>query len=88
MNVRVQTSYLAVRPLAEGQRVHRTVQCAPDVLADFDDEGRLIGIERIGGVVDYYAAVAVLVAVVLGGTHARPGDPGSGMLPVIPQEDR
>jgi len=87
MSTTVLTSYLVVRPLAEGQRVCRTVECAPGVLADFDEDGWLLGIERIGGVVDYFAAVAVLVAVALGGTHARPGDPGSGMLPTIPQED-
>lgn len=66
MPAEVTASYLTIRPLAPGQTVHRTIQTDPGVLIDLDERGNVLGIERIGGPVDLYAAVSALMARCMG----------------------
>lgn len=58
-NADVEASYwtLADRPVA------RTVEVSPRVLVDVDADGSVVGVERIGGVVDMSTLAEVLRAV-------------------------
>jgi uncharacterized protein YuzE len=54
-------TYLSIRPLRPGQVVHRTIEViAHDLLVDLDEDGRVLGIERISGMVDFGAFSAVI----------------------------
>jgi uncharacterized protein YuzE len=54
-------TYLSIRPLRPGQIVHRTAEViADDMLVDFDEGGMVLGIERLGGPMDFDAFVAVI----------------------------
>lgn len=63
MSGRVDATYLNLgsEPIAAGG-VARTLEVRPDLLVDLDDDGRPLGIERIGGVVDLAAALDVVRA--------------------------
>jgi hypothetical protein len=56
----IDASYMAIRPYAEGQHVHRTVDISPSLMVDLDAAGGILGIERIGGPVDIGALGDVL----------------------------
>jgi hypothetical protein len=62
----VVTSYFTLRSrLLREHVVHRTVEIRPDLLVDVDEQGRVFGIERIGGYVDMGDLAAILAAAVL-----------------------
>lgn len=47
MSTRITVSYLTIRP--DRLRAHRTIEVTPNTLVDVDTEGRIIGIETLGG---------------------------------------
>lgn len=59
-DLKIEVSYFTVRVPRPGTTVHRTVEIRPDLHVDLDSTGRLLGIERIGGVVGIDDLGAVL----------------------------